>query len=419
MKRFTLAAILLGASTANAGGLARPNAGSPTASAMGGAFAAIADDASALYVNPAGAAFAEPGGLVSISLVVAPRNYVCEGDSCGLNGTAPDSPPIAGMDQKATAIAPAPVIGILFKPGGRQSDLTLGVAAYNSFGGILKWDKLDNPNIGVVDASTDVVFEVAAGGGYAVDDRVAIGAAVRLGIGLFGVEAQKKPLDTDLSTTGIGVGVSAGILIKPTDTLRVGLGWRSNMDVTTSGSGELEGIGEVDAEHVQHWPQSISASVAYQANPKLLVAGQVDWTNWSRFETIDITFPGQTDNLAQHFLVDWQDTFSVRLGTQYALGKKMALRGGVFYDGNAVPDLTIERQYLDAPKFGVAFGLAYVISKKLILDLGLDAMGGPARKVPETTSDDVPANWPHQRNIAPGEHSGSVFTLATGLRIAL
>jgi len=417
-----LGAILLAASaasTAHAGGLARPNAGSPTGAGMAGAWAAIADDAYALYVNPAGVAFAAPGGLASLELVVAPRNYVCEGDNCGLNGPDPDSPPIAGMDQKATAIAPVPVLGILFKPGGKDAPLTLGIAAYNSFGGILHWEPLENENIGVLNSSTEVVFEVAAGAGWAVDERFAIGAAVRLGVGLFAIDAQKKPVNTELSAVGIGVGVSAGVLWKPSDAVHVGVGWRSNLDVTTSGSGDLENIGTIDAEHVQKWPQSMSASVAYHASPRLVIAGQIDWTNWSRFETIDITFPGQDEGLGQHFLVDWNDTFAFRVGAQYQAGTKLQVRGGVLHDGSAVPDLTIERQYLDAPKFGLAAGMSYVLSKKLVLDVGIDAVGGPARNVPETDPTEVPSGWPHQRNLAPGDHSGSVFTLATGVRIAL
>lgn len=418
MRRVAIGAILLTASTAHAGGLQRPNPGSPAAASMAGAWAAIADDASALYVNPGGLGFAPPGGLLSMQLVVAPRNYICEGDFCGRNGPDPDSPEIRGQDQKATAIAPVPVLGILFKPGGKDAPLTLGVAAYNSFGGILNWDKFDNEMLAALNGSTDVVFEIAAGAGWAIDERVAIGAAVRVGIGLFGVDATSKPVDTDLSASGIGVGMSAGILMKPTDQLRVGVGWRSNLDVTTSGTGELEGIGTVDAEHVQKWPQSASISAAYLPSPDLIVSAQIDWTQWSRFETLDITFPGQSANLAQRFLLDWNDTFAVRLGAQYQAGAKLQVRGGVLYDGSAVPDLTIERQYLDAPKFGVAAGASYLLSPRLILDLGLDAVGGPARTVP-VTGDDVPANWPEQRNIAPGDHSGSVFSLGLGVRIAL
>jgi long-chain fatty acid transport protein len=406
-----LAAVLALPSAADAGGLARPNGGSPRGIGMAGAFGAIADDATCLHANPAGCAYATPGALAALELVVAPRSYV-----------PVDEDGNRGESQDATAIAPAPVVGILFRPGGADSPVTLGVGAWNTYGGILDWEP--DPAIPAINASTELVFELAAGASWAIDDRVSVGGGLRIGLGLFAVEAHDKPIggtDSDLSASGIGVGVMAGILVRPVDALAIGLAWRSNLDVSTTGSGEILQSGTlrmVAAEHVQPWPQSASVSAAVAATDALVVAAQLDWTQWSRWEALNIHFPGNDglDALAGTFPLDWHDAYAVRLGVQYAASHALAVRGGAYYDGNAIPDSTIERQYLDAHKLGVSAGLSIALGDRLILDVALDAVGGPARVVPRTTHG---VAWPTQRNVAPGDHAGQVFTLASGLRIAL
>lgn len=416
MSRFVALALVLGVSaTAHAGGVARPNGGSPRSVGMGGAFAAVADDAYCLHANPAGCAFAPLGALTALEFVVAPRTY------------KPHEDQLITDQQDATAIAPAPVLGILFKPGGRDSKVTLGIGAWNTFGGILKWDVIDDgdpdntPNAQITDIE-ELVFELNMGVGWQVNDRVSIGGGVRVGIGLFAVTAIRKPLDSELSASGVGVGATLGVMLRPTDKVTIGAGWRSDMDVSTAGNGELILSGTpmiLDAEHVQQWPQSASASVAFHATEALTVAGQVDWTQWSSFESLDITFPSMPDLDAQtHYELDWDDSLTLRVGAQYVASPSLVLRGGALYDENAVPDRTIDRQYLDANKFGGSLGTSVRLSSRMILDVAADVVGGPARTVPDNSAD-VPEQWPQRRNVAPGEHNGQVFTLATGLRIGL
>jgi long-chain fatty acid transport protein len=417
MSRCLALALVLGISaTAHAGGVARPNGGSPHSVGMGGAFAAVADDAYCLHANPAGCAFAPLGALTALEFVVAPRTYVPAEPIPGQ--------PLTGESQDATAIAPAPVLGILFKPG-RGSPVTVGVGAWNTFGGILSWktindDDTGTPTVPEITEIEELVFEVDVGVGWAINDRVAIGGAIRIGVGLFAVEATEKPATTSLSNQGVGIGANLGLMLRPSDKVSIGLAWHSDLDVTTSGDAELI-IGAtpmiLGSEHVQTWPQSVSTSVAFRPSDALLVAGQVDWTQWSSYESLDITFPSNQD-LNQHFELDWDDSLTFRVGAQYRASSKLSLRGGVLYDQNAVPDRTIERQYLDANKFGGSLGTSVRLSKRMILDVAADVIGGPARTVPDNSMD-VPDEWPTQQNIAPGKHNGQVFTLATGLRIGL
>lgn len=405
MSRHLLAAALvLAPLTAHAGGLARPNAGSARSVGQGGAFGAVADDPYCLHANPAGCASAALDILAGLELIYAPRSY---------------RPADGSPSQDANVFAPAPLVGVLFKPGGEGSSVTLGVGAWNTFGGQAHWPE-GAPNMPAINASTELVFELVPGIAYALDERFSIGATLRLGVGLFAVDATQKPQDTELSAVGLGVGAGLGVMYRPSDRVSIGATWRSHMDVRTTGSADIIFSGaprNFDAEHVQHWPQQASLAAAFGATEALRLAVQVDWTQWSRFEALDITFPSEP-GANQHFELDWSDSITARLGAQYTVSEDLAFRGGFTFDQNAVPDRTIERQYLDADKYGVSLGTSVRFSDRVALDAAVDVVGGPVRVVPQT-GDDIPPEWGYERNIAPGEHEGQVFTLGTAVRIAL
>lgn len=398
MKRFLLAASLVAApSVAHAGGLSRPFNGSAESSGMAGAFGAIADDPSCLSVNPAGCAYVDPSFLVSLDVVYAPRSYVPIDDTNG-----------KGPAEDAAAIAPAPTLGAVFRPGA-ESRVRFGIGAWNSYGGTISWEKTGAP---AVNASTELVFEAGVGAAWQVDDHVALGALIRMGIGLFAVDATLMPADADMSASGVGVGAGLGLLVKATDKWSFGLAWKSPLNISTAGSGTVNGMSN-DVGHVQHWPQSFTAATAFHASPQMTIGAQLDYVQWSSFEALDIDL----DAGDQHFPLNWSDTITARLGLEYRSGPKLAIRGGLLYDGNAVPDNTIDRQYLDGQKFGVSGGAGFRLSKKVTLDACASAVAGPTRTVADNTAESM--NWGLPLNEAPGEHSGQVFTLTTGLRIAL
>jgi long-subunit fatty acid transport protein len=223
------------------------------------------------------------------------------------------------------------------------------------------------------------------------------------------------PSDAVLSANGVGIGAAAGILIRPNPHWAVGVGWRSDLDIPTSGSGTAQlgtGAKQVDVTHPQNWPQSTSLAIAYKPGA-MEISAQLDWTQWSHLEGLDIHTSLPLD---QHFNLDWSDSITARLGAQWASGK-LAVRGGVLFDQNAVPDLTIQRQYLDGNKFGGALGGSYQLGKKMWLDVAADAVAGPVRKVPDNSADTT--NFPALTNAAPGDHSGQVYTFAAGMRFGL
>jgi long-chain fatty acid transport protein len=381
-------------SSAHAGGLARPNGISARGTGMGGAWCALADDATAVWFNPAAMADMAPHVLVGGELVLGPRSFTPVAD----DGTRGDA-------QKATVVAPVPALGVV----GRFDDeswFTLGAGLWNTFGGKVAFEKTGMP---ALDTTEEVVVEANTGAALRVSDKLAIGGAVRVGLGLFALEATELPFDASLSASGVGIGMTWGALVAPSERVRVAVVWRSRLRITTSGDGTLELAGgptQEKVEHVQTWPQQAALSVGVAPRDGLRLAAQVDYTQWSAVRELVVAFPS-TPALDQTYREDWRDSWTVRAGGDIAVAPAVTVRGGAYLDTAAVPDRTIERQYLDSFKIGLATG-ASVTHAAWQLDAAVDLVLPNTRAVPNNSVDT--ASFPADRNKAPGDYRGTLIT---------
>lgn len=414
MKR-AIAVALLAATPAHAGGLGRPNPISARGVGFGGAFAALADDVTALHFNPA--ALSEVAPVVSIGgeLVIAPRKYT---------PIKPDGS--TGEAQTTTPVVPLPALGVVgrFHNDGVPSAFTLGVGVWNTFGGKVSYAKMTDPTSGMpisaLDAVQDAVVEVVPGFAYKFDEHLAFGAALRVGIGLFSLDATRLPLSSKGSAYGVGLSYTGGVLITPVPMIKIGLTWRGPMTIRTNGSGRVEfdpplTPTDENIEHTQQWPQQLSIGVGVLPRPGLRLAAQLDWAGWSRVDVIKVQFPDRP-TLDQVYPVDWNDNYTARIGGEYMVRPTVAVRAGAYFDSNAVPDRTIERQYLDDAKFGVAVGTSVGFGAWRG-DLAVDFVLPGSRTVDDNRTEVGP--WPERANVAPGTHGGSVYSLAFAVSRAL
>jgi len=406
---------------AEAGGLARPNAVSTRGIGMGGAFSAIADDPTALHFNPAGIArLSKSHIMIGGEFIVAPRTYKPISDFCT---ATPDDAKC--RDQSPTSpVRPLPSLGFTtrIKNQGVPSRLSFGVGVWNTFGGQLEYDECDtcgpggtdNQIPGTLQETRNAVIEVVPGLAYEVNDVIAVGMAIRLGIGLFDTVAYQRPTNTELHATGIGAGATFGIMITPNKKLSIGAYYRTALTVDTTGDGENETVGPVEVTFEQRWPQQMGAGIAYRPTPKLLVAGQFDWHGWSRLEQISpviVGRPGLTENA--RIPLDWNNSYSVHAGLQYELTSKIAARGGFTYDTRAIAERSQERQFLDSNKMLMAFGGSFQFTKSWRVDTAFETSvpGGKAGLIDDNSMAVSSAGgWAEQLNQAPGEHSGKLYT---------
>jgi long-chain fatty acid transport protein len=396
VKRFASIAIVLLAGTAHAGGLQRPNGISARGTGMGGAWNTFADDPTAIWFNPGALDDVDSQVMLGGELVYGPREYT------PMTSMGP------GAKQEATILSPVPSLGIVGRTveDDRPNRFTLGFGIWNTFGGDVAFPKTGMP---ALDTTRDIVVEANAAAAMHISDRLAIGGAFRLGVGLFKVESTMAPFDADMSASGVGVAMTWGALFKATQNVRIGVTWRSPLRVTTKGTGTIVFGGPPerhDVRHRQNWPQSASLGVGWQTTPELKLAAQVDWTEWSQVDKIVVEFP-QSPLPTQIYPEYWDDSWTMRAGGEYAISSRVAVRAGAYFDTAAVPDRTLERQYLDTNKLGLSAGTSVGLGSWRF-DAALDGIIPTTRTVENNAMDVM--NFTPLVNKAPGDYRGTLIT---------
>jgi long-chain fatty acid transport protein len=280
--------------------------------------------------------------------------------------------------------------------------LGVGLGLYVPFGGQASWDKADEwaddpmyPGAvdGVarwssIDSSLRVLYLTAAGA-YQVNDRVSVGAGVNVVSQQLTTTRARTASSTDdlISTTagqivegrsfidvsGTQLAVSAGVMWRPIDRLRLGASYQSQpgfgenrLSGTLSNKFGTGADSDTDIELVQAFPDVYRLGGAYAPTPELEVRLSADYTRWSVTEyqcLLDANDPAAACSFNDDGSVaadgagvivniprDWNDTFGVRAGASWYASPTLEVMGGLSYDSSAVPDQTADATAIDMGK---------------------------------------------------------------------
>ena len=202
--------------------------------------------------------------------------------------------------------------------------------------------------------------------GYRLNDYVSVGGGVSAVWGKLYTRVAINPLlggreDGGLkyNDTDIGYGYNLGVLVELSKQTRFGLTYRSAVDLDFSDKPDVNKEGWIinalpdvlkNLKIDTTIPQAVMFSVWHQLNPKLALAANLGWQDWSRFGKPDITVTGrQTRSLTAE--LKYRDTYHVALGAQYRLAPKWLASAGVAYDTSPIdkarnrsPSLPLDRQ---------------------------------------------------------------------------
>ena len=179
---------------------------------------------------------------------------------------------------------------------------------------------------------------------------------------------------TDLEADDWCFGITAGALIEPWDGTKIGIGFRSSVRHEVEGTGKITTAGGAtffkdDARAEVKTPETIGLSVHQAITDRLSIAGTVEWTNWSRFDELRVTFDSglAPDNVTEE---NWQDTFFYSVGVNYQLTPKLLLRSGVAYDQTPIRNKYRTARLPDQDRLWVAGGLTYSVNEWSSIDVG-------------------------------------------------
>jgi long-chain fatty acid transport protein len=98
-----------------------------------------------------------------------------------------------------------------------------------------------------------------------------------------------------------------------------------------------------------------------------------DYTRWSVMRTQCVALQGfacavypdgsdASGGVLANYIRDWNDTYGVRVSASYWIRPELELFGGLGFETAAVPDTTLEANFVDADNLGVALGVRFPIA---------------------------------------------------------
>ena len=170
----------------------------------------------------------------------------------------------------------------------------------------------------------------------------------------------------DLETSGWGLNGQFGLMLRPRKDLQFGLTYKTRAVVNSEGDAsgnagvQLANIGlgaarpdfHYDAEVVNAFPQMVSGGVSWRAHPRMRLAAQLDWIDWSgAFDDLHVKLKNGnnadlngvvgSDAMEDFVPLDWKDQLIVRLGGEFSVTDFIQLRAGYSYGRSPVPDGTL------------------------------------------------------------------------------
>lgn len=363
-------AAVLGAGNADAGAFALKER---SAKAQGLSFAGVTAGSGGLAsmgFNPAAIGVIKSGGEVAGGFALV--SPIADGEvfQNGVpTGETADAGEIGGV--------PSAYAGYRIAP----HNVLLGLAVYSPFGLATKYEPSFS---GRADGLTSTLQTVSFSPTVAWQPvpEITVGAALnvlyanaRLTRGTnLGLGIPRLNLDGDDTALGFGVGALWNPMVGTT----IGVAYQHGYDLKLGGDAEnafVPGVFDADAE--AELPATISVGVTQAITGDIRVMGEVQWQNWSVFDTIEIDIPAFGPAGRSSDPQNYDDAFFVALGGEYDATTALTLRAGVAWDQTPTQDSDLATGFLgrtvrvpDEDRIWLSVGASYDIGPDITVDAG-------------------------------------------------
>ena len=367
-----------------------------SARGQGNAFAgaaATANDASTVWFNPAGMTKLKDKQISVVGHIIFPdSSFTNDGSKLGGLGGAGTGGDISGANDDGGSTA---FVGNLYWVTD-IGETKFGLGVTTPFGLTTEYNDTWVGRYHAVETAMTTI-NINPSIAREVTDKLSIGAGINLLLAditltsavdfgsLLGAPQQADgfaDLTADnLTFNEFAWGVNLGMTYDFNDDTRIGIAWRSEIEVAAEGKAKFSvptaaapvlssgAFQDTRLSAKVSLPQNIAFSVKHNMD-KLTLLADVTWTGWSSFEELRIQYanPKQPDSVTTEA---WDDTFRYSLGADYQLNDKFTLRTGVAYDESPIPDPQHRTPRIPGnDRTWLSFGLTYVMSPALIMDVG-------------------------------------------------
>ena len=228
--------------------------------------------------------------------------------------------------------------------------------------------------------------------GYRVNPWLSIGAGALFVYG--DISAQTAINDTSVPGDGrlkynasdTGYGFNAGVLFEVSPQTRFGITYTSEVQLNFKDEPKFQNLGALagllpDSHLKINWniPQQVALGVYQEITHDLALVATVNWQDWSRFASAEISVPNGNTTSTK---LNWKDTYHVGLGAYYRVAEPWLLMVGWAYDTSPIksakdrsPALPVDRQ------FRYAAGVQYEWNKDIALGFAYTLIDGGDCKI--------------------------------------
>jgi long-chain fatty acid transport protein len=353
---------------------------------MGGADVAVSRDTNALHTNPAG-----------LARLTRPSFHQLGAIAKALDVSHADA---LGNDRKVTN----DVVGVAtfgYATPLQACTCTVGIGAFAQGGAGYRYNELRTP-FGNRDnlASLLAIGRLEAGAAFRPTDRLAVGASVGI---LYSTLKQRifpgtsvfDPLHPERSFFGVHLdgarairpGVRLGAQYQLAPEVMLGVLWAPRTKLPlTNGSLRVNysaiGLGSVtydDASVVGlAQPEEVSAGIAWQASPNVLLSAKVEWLGWSRAISSNTLRAAHPDNalappeLSITAVHDWKDQWVLAAGAAIQSSDALTWYAGVNYGKNPVPSEHLSPILAAILEWHYTTGVAWKLSPGWTVSAGIE-----------------------------------------------
>ena len=261
--------------------------------------------------------------------------------------------------------------------------LTAGLAVYTPYGSAVDWDQdwegahlvnnIDLQAIFVQPSISVRVGEHFSFGGGPIFASGSVNFNRNLSINPLLSDAEGNPTDVTLDAKGITAwGYTAGFMFNPTDKLRIGMNYRSEIimeardgDAIYNDTPTFNPLANTTFNADLPLPAELTVGLSYQVTDKWLLAFDYNRTMWSAYEALDVKFGNGTESLNPR---NYQNVSTYRVGTQYKANDKFTFRAGWYFDESPVQDGYFAPETPRNDSMGYTGGLTYQVNSKLGVD---------------------------------------------------
>ncbi|GAA3963209.1 OmpP1/FadL family transporter [Allohahella marinimesophila] len=274
--------------------------------------------------------------------------------------------------------------------------LFVGFAVFSNFGLKTDYDSRFG-GLDVADEASVETVNITPSIAYKLTDQVSLGfgidyvladAQLNTSVPAFVPGVPGTPKILDLEGDGDAFGYHLSALFELTQATRIGMQYRSSLDIDIEGDAESEFPAPFssDGSLELNLPDIAEIAAYHEINSDWAVHGSVNYTNWERFDSLIADIDAVPTGPVTLKEENWDANLRYAIGVTHNLNERIILRGGFALDKSPVPRENRTLSIPDSDRMWFSAGASYLASDNLSLDFGISRLEGDSVEVTEVSA---------------------------------